>query len=133
MPVKTFEELYCERTHCDASRFAPRVFRACLPWYVRPFAVLFGAFGRRLFRADRDLIAGAGEALTLARIENESREYLLNLARQPWWKKSVLRLSTERLKAIAIESGVGVDGVGSTAYRPGSATPPTTGARIAAD
>lgn len=100
---------------------------------MRPFAVLFGAFGRRLFRADRDLIAGAGEALTLARIEDESREYLLNLARQPWWKKSVLRLSTERLKAIAIESGVGVDGVGSTAYRPGSATPPTTGARIAAD
>ena len=116
--MKTFEELYCERSHCDASRFARRVFRASLPWYVRPLSVVFGGFGGRFFRADRDLILGAGEAQNLAQLEDDIRDYFMNPTNHRWLKKSFhLRISTQRLKAIAIASGIARASWNSGAYR----------------
>lgn len=105
--MKTFEQLYCERFSCDASRFASSVFRAALPWHARLLAPFFGGIRGKYFEPDRELIAAAGEATSIERIRAEIRDFFASSANRRYLRLSLrIRVSTRRLQTIARRCGV---------------------------
>lgn len=105
--MRTFEELYCRKWQCPPEQFRRRVFRSALPWHPRVISVLLGGFHGRFFAPDRILIGGVAEAQSLEAIAEEIRDFFMDPANQTFVRKSCrLRISTKRLKAIAIDCGV---------------------------
>lgn len=112
--MKTFEQLYCERYGCDAVQYPRRLFYATLPWRARICAWILGGFWGRYFSPERDLIADAGEATSMARIRDDIRDYFMDPVHQRWLRRGAgIRLSTRRLQRIALSCGV-ADSIGGS-------------------
>jgi hypothetical protein len=100
--MNSFQETYCAGTGCSPVQFRRRVFWRCLPPMTRLAAPLFGGMNSEYFSADRDLIASAGRAASVAQIRDEIRDYFHDPRNQLWLRgKLRLRLSTARLRALA--------------------------------
>lgn len=119
MDVKTFEQAYCEHHQCDASRFRSHIFWAALPWRAKFVAPLLGRLRGRYFSPERDLIAAVGEAISMARIRDEIRDYFMDPVQHRWLRRlGGIRLSTRRLQRIALRCGVAAAAPGSeTVFR----------------
>lgn len=100
--MATFCEIYCGRHHCTAAQFQNRVFWSCLYPHARLIVWAILPFSFDYFSADRQLIAGAGEAVSMRRVRDEVRDYFWSSDNRGWWRQTArIRVSGQRLSDLA--------------------------------
>jgi len=100
--MKSFQELYCAENQCDAEQFLRRVFWQCVRRHAIPFVPFFGGVRSEYFAVDRDLIAGAGQATSVADLKGEIIDHLMDSRNTGWLRRHAnIRVSTSRLRRLA--------------------------------
>lgn len=96
--MKNLEQSFCESHGCEPRQFQRRLFHEALYPHARVIAPFLGGFDSAYFAADRELIAAAGQALTLHQLREEVR-YYRSSAELRRWPRGVarLRISTQQL------------------------------------
>ena len=100
--MPNFEEIYCQRHHCDKGRFRRDLFWKCVPPHAIPLAWLFGGVRGSFFEADREMLAGVAVATRGERISDEVHDFFHHPANRRWLRRVLrIRMSTAKLRLIA--------------------------------
>lgn len=100
--MRTLREIYCEKHQCTARQFQRRVFWLCLYPHARVFAPFFLLLHYDFFSPDRALISCAADAVTMARIRDDVRDYFWDSENRSWVREKLrIRVSGQRLKNFA--------------------------------
>jgi hypothetical protein len=100
--MRTFREIYCERHRCPPDKFTRRIFWRTLYPHARLVAPLILLFNYEFFSADRALIVYAGDALSVAQVRDEVRDFFWDSNNRRWLRGALrLRVSGERLKNLS--------------------------------
>lgn len=111
--MPTFRERFCAEHSCPLDQFDRRVFWLCLYPQARPLAWLILLLNYDYFTADRQLIAGAGDAVSMRRVRDEVRDFFWSSDNQGWWRRTAnVRVSGQRLRNLASQYLPEKDAVG---------------------